>query len=336
MISIAQINSESLLSVAVLDYSGLDFKKLSSQLAKQFLYYEILILTDVKKSKENFIQEHINGCKNTRVILLNDQYQREVLEGVVLDQAIGDIVIFYEAGTDVECIYCIADAVMNGKDFVGVRYNDSGNFSAYVVLSRLFYTLIYLLTGTRIPINLSNTLGVSRNLISAILENGLPHRYLKLTNAQFCYESTILSGGGQRPKTTLRQLWERIAFGFDVLGSASPRLIKFASILALFFALLNGAYIFFVLGIYLFKSNVQEGWATTSLIMASMFSVLFFVLSVIGITCSSIMRQEIQIPRYGVVREITSSGVISTMAQTNVESELSCSAENKVSENGQG
>lgn len=330
-----KLNTESLLSLVVLKYGDIDFKNLSSELDKHFTYYEILFITDVKKSNENYLENHLNELKNIRVILINDTYQREVLEDIAMDQAIGDIVIFYEPGTDLECIYRIAETILKGKDFVGVKYNDSDGFSIYAVLSWIFYKLIYLLTGTRIPTNLSNTLGVSRNLISAISENRLPHRYLKLMNAQFCYESKILPGGGKRPKTTLRQLWERLAFGFDVLGSASPRLIKFASILALSFALINGAYIFYVLSIYLFKSNVQEGWATTSLVMASMFSVLFFVLSVIGITCSSIMRQDRQIARYGVVREITSSGVISTLTQINVETDLDCIAKEQSAKNGQ-
>ena len=312
-------NKDNLITVGIINLIGLSLDDLSAILSEHFAYYEILIVANALDQPVDTLEDSFNKYNNIRCILLNGQYPREILEFVVLEQAIGDLVVLFDPSTDPVYIPIMAAEILGGADFMALQY-EGKFFSIYGILSWFYGWLIYLITGARIPSNLSNSVAISRRITSTINESSPPHRYLKLMNTQLAYKTKILRVKDKQPKITMNQLMERISLGMDVLSSASPRLIKFASVLSLLCAILNGLYLFYVAGVYILLPDVQKGWTTTSLVLATMFCILFFVLSVIGATAGNILRQSMQMPTYGVAHEFSSSEIIYNINQKNVES----------------
>lgn len=79
-----------------------------------------------------------------------------------------------------------------------------------------------------------------------------------------------------------KTLKARYASGMQYLMWRNPRLLRGASLLALIGAVLNVAYAAYVAGVFLFGTNIEPGWASSSLQFSGMFflfSLALFVLS---------------------------------------------------------
>ena len=63
-------------------------------------------------------------------------------------------------------------------------------------------------------------------------------------------------------------------------------------------SLLSFAYSFYVIGVYLFKSDVMPGWTTLSLLISGLFAIMFLILALMGEYLGRLLEESTDRPLY--------------------------------------
>jgi len=107
----------------------------------------------------------------------------------------------------------------------------------------------------------------------------------------------------------------------DIVVSNSTRPLRYLSWLGVIVAGLNVLYIGYIALIYLFKSDVAEGWVTQSMQSAVMFFFLFLTLAVLGEYVGQLLDEVRARPLYVARQERVSSVLIADGERVNVVGE---------------
>jgi len=103
---------------------------------------------------------------------------------------------------------------------------------------------------------------------------------------------------------------------FLVHNSIVP--LRIAGALGLFGSGLSFLYCLYVLGIYLFKSDVMPGWTTISLAVSGLFTMLFLILALLGEYVGRLLEESTDRPLYHVRDEQSSSVMLADLTRRNV------------------
>ena len=98
----------------------------------------------------------------------------------------------------------------------------------------------------------------------------------------------------------------------------SPHPLRIASTLGLIAGFINLLYITYIIGVYLFKDHVAEGWVTTNFQSAVMFFFIFIILIVLSEYVGRILDETRHRPLYYVVDELNSSVSVANKDRRNV------------------
>lgn len=111
----------------------------------------------------------------------------------------------------------------------------------------------------------------------------------------------------------LRYIW----YLLDASISSSFRPLRVLSLFSLFASLINLLFIVYVFIITIIKTDIAEGWITTSLIIGTMFFMLFIILAVISEYVLRILQESRDEPIYFISREID-GGILLSRKKLNV------------------
>lgn len=294
-----------------------DIKLLHSLLHNKYNCFEIVLLNyDVDISNYSNL---LKSLTNLRIIELSSYVDIEVAHTTLIENCIGDYCAIVDLSHDsLEDLEKILEHAEHYDVVVGKREKKMQSFFESIT-SKLFYKTISLFTGIKINSMYSDFFVINRKVINFITKNEDRVKFLKLlkfNNGFSKYEYSYMPLG---KKSSQRTFFENINFTIDVLVNYSHRLIRMATILSLLASASNFLYIFYVLGNYIFKDDIAQGWASSNIYNSTMYFILFLVLSILGEYIRIIIQNQKNAPFYEITDEKSSIALFSD--KKNVDNE---------------
>ncbi len=308
------------------DSSGViaDFiREMTDVLKDRYEHYEIVLVDNGSRDETvSIVRQMMKHHDHIRMVVLSREYDQQVAFTAALESSIGDYVIIMDLNTDPPALVPeMLEKSAAGIDIVTAEVSGRPQQTLlYGVLSRIFYRISNLVTEHRIDLNWSNFVCFSRKTVNAILQIKDRVRYLKYLQLDIGYSHETLryeqiNRHGRRRKT---YFWNRFFFALETLVSNSEKLIRLATSLALMTSLLSAGYIFYALGIRIFRSDVAQGWTSLSIVLSVMFAVMFFILFILGQYIALVYKETRKGPLYHVADEYNSSILFKEMEEKNV------------------
>ena len=295
-----------------------DLLALQSQLAAVFPYHELLLLSQSPIWDKSLLSQ-VGQVPNIRILMLEGSIMPELLERIALREAIGDCIILNQWPFEkalAENLLAAAASLDSGQvEYIGFRYGPAASARR---LERAFEVLFQKATGYRPELSMAVSACYSRILagkINNVTDYTTP---IKLSNLVSRAEKHIIQIEA-RPRG-LKKLIRRACWALEIFGATSPALLNLASFLCFLSALGSAAYAIYVFGIWIFKTNVMEGWTSSNLALSCLLFVLFFTLGLFSIAGSHILRKSQTATLPAVACEISRTDFIAKIT-SNVEME---------------
>ncbi|WP_123042245.1 glycosyltransferase family 2 protein [Cohnella candidum] len=285
--------------------------------------YEIVLIDNGSTDRTGaLIQTLQKQMVNIRLLTLSRHYDEEHARIAALDHCIGDIVVLMDVNFDPPSVIPAMLKQMNGGYDIVIGERTNRNDERFVdrAAAKAFYRISQWLTGFRIDPNQTDFVALSRKTVNSLVQIRDRSRYLKYLKLEVGYKRTTVKYDRiQRNREKKRRgILESFGFAVEMIFTNSDKLLRTVSLLALFVSMINLVYVIYVLLVALFKRNVAEGWTTTSLVNASMFGLLFIILSIIGVYISSILKETKKGPLYYVTDESNSSMIYQNVEKKNI------------------
>lgn len=312
----------SLVVVASQDTANLGawVEKVTALLKDRYTNYE-LILIDNGLSEEAFseVSQQLDSIACVRLLRLSrlSSYDTALFAG--LDSAIGDYVCTFDLGFDsIELIPSLVELGRRTPVVQGVSElkPETTLLTQFGRKAYYWYTKKYL--SIDIPVNATNLACYNRTAVNAMTRTGRSHKHIRhmvrllgFNPIRFSYSPKTGISKNHRIRTGLVQALE-IAVNY----SSHP--LRFATWLGVLAGVLNVIYAFYVVALNLTRSQITEGWTTTSLQLSLMFFVLFFIMVILAEYIGRILA-ETRRESYFVVDEQSSQVSLADENRTNVE-----------------
>jgi glycosyltransferase involved in cell wall biosynthesis len=303
-------------------------EKIVTVLGGHYSYYELIIVDDASRDETSQrAATLLTKYEGLRLFRMATAHGVHICVSAGLDSAIGDYVVVMDPLLDPAEM--IPEIVRKCSATGGVHYGVIENKHAwrplYGVLSALFawYCKRYL----RIDIQRGSASFrvFSRAAINNLVQTRDRSRIMRVLTANaglelhpFAYQPARSTN---RPSGTDEGLFDQINVAFEVLVSSSRHPLRWLSRLGLAASFLNLLYICYIVGIYLFKSTVAEGWITLSMQNAGMFFLLFCLLTVLCEYIGKLHMESQQRPLYSIAEERNSTVLIDSGKRRNIVSE---------------
>jgi len=176
------------------------------------------------------------------------------------------------------------------------------------------------LAGYKIETDWSNFVCFSRRIVNCILQVKDKNRYLKYLSIEYGFTRDHITYKtiNRSKQSRSVNLLKKIDASINMLVSNTNKPIKIAAGLGYLASIANISYIIYVIFVNIFKPDVAEGWTSSSLVLASMFAILFFIMSII---CNYIacIKDEIKTgPLFYIAEEHNSCIIFENINRKNV------------------
>lgn len=292
-------------------------------LEENYTNYELVLVDD--GSSDGSIEIITNSLTHhscVRLICLSRHFGVELAISAGLDSAIGDFVVVMLPNEDPPAeIPDMVSICKSGTGIVtGVRITRSGDPYWSRIGAKTFYWYVNKIVELNIPENSTLFRVLSRQAVNAITQVRDRYRYIRLISnyigySQTEYKYTTINRANRK---THRSLKQSINLAVDLVVANSAHPLRIVSFIGLIAGLLNLLYITYVIGIYIFKEQVAEGWATTNFQSAVMFFFIFVILTVLSEYVGRILEETRHRPLYYVLEEKNSSVMVANADRRNV------------------
>lgn len=303
-------------------------REVTTMLRANYTNYELVLVDD--GSEDATVAQVLlllGQYECIRVLALSRSFGEEAAIAAGLDTAIGDFVVVMLPNTDPPgLVPTLVATARGGHDVVfGVRQRFRREPLLTRLLGRVFYW--YGRRVMKLPLrkNASHFRVMSRRAVNAIIQVRDRARYLRLLSLDvgFAHAPVLYDEIERNPERPRRSLSARIAVSVDMIVANSVHPLRFVTFLGVAGASLNILYAFYVVIIYVAKSDVAEGWTTLSLQSAGMFFLCFLVLTVLSEYVGHILAEVSSRPLYYVREEHNSPVAIADRERRNVVVETS-------------
>lgn len=292
------------------------------QLLEKYGSYEIIVVDNnssdgtVQKIKE--IQKQFS---KVRLLVLSKKHEKEMALTAGFDNCIGDFIFGLNVLTDsARLIDEVLPKLISGQNLVFLRaknYDFIPSTSAAKFLTRILLKVY----SRGLFSDVSYSVALTRKAVNALTKIRRKKRYYEYISASIGFNLVIHYY--QPAKANLKYLKRENVWGIlkrviDASISHSVRPLRFVSFLGIIASFLNLLFLLYVFIVSLIKSSIAEGWITTSVIMGSMFLLLFMILTVISEYLLRILEETRQEPLYFIADEIDSSIFESQREQLNI------------------
>lgn len=306
------MKKDNFISIGIVLNKELEIRRiveLHSLLNDKYNYFEIILLN--YELNTDIYSTLLKKLNNIRILELSSYVDIEIAHTTLIENCIGDYCIIVDLTHDsLEDLENMLEKAEGYDVVIGKREKKIQSFFESIT-SKIFYKTISLFTVIKIDSMYSDFFVINRKVINFITKNEDRIKFLKLlkfNNGFSKYEYLYMPLG---KKSNQRTFLENINFTIDVLVNYSHRLIRMATILSLCTAIFNLFYIVYIFGIYLFKDNVAQGWASSNLYSSMMYFVLFLVLAVFGEYIRMIIQNQKNTPFYEITDEKSSVALFS-------------------------
>lgn len=293
-------------------------------LKRDYSYYEVLIIDNGSTdSSVETIKRLQQEQPNIRLLVLSRRYDMEIAFAAALDNSLGDYVVLMDIRYDPPTVIPqLLEKARSGFDIVIAERNDrSDNTFFQKVFAKLFYRVYGNISGFYFAPNASYFRVLSRRAVNSIIQIKNKTRYLKYFNALVGFTQTHIKYNRiyRKPAAETHEGFLRSAYrAFDVMVSNTIIPLRFASLVGMLASFLNLLFLIYVFVVSLFKEEVTEGWISSSIMSATMFFVLFLLLTVISEYIARILIETKNQPLYFIADEYNSTYLTPNKERINV------------------
>ena len=249
--------------------------------------YEIIVVDNSSKDKTTKILEELtfgnDAVKNLQVFSLTNEVDKNIASWAGVENSLGDYVITLDPEKDdINFIPKIIEKTVPDIDILFVNNNFKLKYNVFdnslILLNKFFLRFI---PKTKINFKGSEFRMISRKVINFIFNYPKPH---------IVFSNLASITGFKKLQIEYNYEFKRIKKNKTILNINNSVIdiikrnhfpIRLASILMLLSSFLNLLYVFYIALVYIFKSNIEEGWTTLSLQLSGMFFLISIVLFII-------------------------------------------------------
>ena len=249
--------------------------------------YEIIVVDNSSKDKTIKILEELTcgnaAVKNLQVFSLTNEVDKNIASWAGVENSLGDYVITLDPEKDdINFIPKIIEKTVPDIDILFVNNNFKLKYNVFdnslILLNKFFLRFI---PKTKINFKGSEFRMISRKVINFIFNYPKPH---------IVFSNLASITGFKKLQIEYNYEFKRIKKNKTILNINNSVIdiikrnhfpIRLASILMLLSSFLNLLYVFYIALVYIFKSNIEEGWTTLSLQLSGMFFLISIVLFII-------------------------------------------------------
>lgn len=286
--------------------------------------FEILVVDN--NSNDGTVDEIISLkslMRNVRILVLSKVYDNEIALTAGLDNCIGDYAILFSLTDDpVEIIPKFIEKLTNGFNIcMGISTHSSKLIKG---LSKTFIDIAQRLSSSGWVYRPNYTMAIDRKAINSITRTRRKSRNFSYINSLIGFKKTSLK---YRPEKAKRENIKNESFFMtmlsiiDIVISNSFKPLRILSFIGIVFSLLYIGYVALIVILYLFfdqKQLIPKGWVTLSIVLGSMFFILFSTLSVISEYLIRILGETRNEPFYFISEEINQSEILPRGKKLNI------------------
>lgn len=285
-------------------------------------HYEIILVDNGSTDKTiERAKALMSNERSIRLLVLADNYSEEVGYYAGLDNAIGDYALLVNLQEDPanQIPQMLSLCTNDGYDLVLMKQTYLTRLPLiYRFLSSLFYMLIRIMTGKFVDNRYSYFTCMNRKVIDSITLEKDRIKFLKFYELQTGFKWTFLEYEVNCKSITVRGLLRSIYSGLERMVATTEKLLRGCGLLAAIVSFGNLIYIVYSLLSWVFNSHLQKGWTSTSVFLASMFCILFFIIAFICEYLSVIYKETKKGPLYHIVEDIDHSHYLKNIIDKNV------------------
>lgn len=280
-------------------------------LSEHYRYYELVIVDNNSTDGTDFLVQSLQKkVPNIRLLRLSRTHDVEIAITAGLDNCVGDYVAVLNARYDPsELIPEMLEKAISGYDVV-IAERECRNDQPFLQrqLAVVFYRIASSLLGYPLQPNATHFRVFSRQVVNSISRIGNKNRYLKYLNALVGFKQTHVTYQRRyrSNKKSDAGLIRSVIAGIDLIISNSAVPLRIASLLGFFSSALSLLYAGYVLVVTVVKQRIAEGWITTNLLSATMFFLLFLILTILSEYVARILDEARERPLYFVAYETNS------------------------------
>ena len=258
-------------------------EEMSEVLRANFDHHEIILVDDGSTDgTAERAEEALTRVDHLRLVRLSRRFGLDAAVSAGLELAIGDWVVVMDPNTDPpNLIPQLVDRARERADMIyGVGEKAPEPFHVRVA-TNLFYWYAHRVMHLPLQRNATHLRVLGRQAVNAILKIQKRELYMRVLSMYIGFRSEPfpykpIDRGGT---TRRRSFGEMVNLAIAITTENSSHPLRVLSLLALTGSVLNVIYATYVILIYLFKSEVAEGWVTLSLQSALQFFLISLVLT---------------------------------------------------------
>jgi glycosyltransferase involved in cell wall biosynthesis len=271
---------------------------------------------------ERTVSRLISQVVSVRYLRLTRPTDFETALMAGLDSAIGDFVVTINPDHDpISEINNLIDACRSGSDLaLGQYWGPHEKKILYKFMNKIFVLASKWFFGVYLAQGVTSFRAISRHGVNALVKVRTRRRYFPLIISDIgLVLSTVpyrqISRSGYSPKL---KIFSAIRAGSSVLVHNSIAPLRIASALGFAGSFIGLLYSFYVMFVYLFKSDVVQGWTTLSLAISLLSSIAFSILGLLGEYLGRLLEESGERPLYHLRDEISSSIMLTGQEKKNV------------------
>lgn len=277
--------------------------------------YEVVVVDNASDDDSVAVLRSLaaeDGLPNLQVYALTKEVDAETASWVGLENALGDFVAAFDAGTDdIAFLTSMLDRAVGGADVVfASNAHKPPQSLAYRFCSFGFNLLYRPFGGIDLEREAPQYRVLSRRVVNFVLQHGQPVVAYRLLPATAGFARAHLAYSAPLHRARKKRLGDGIDRGMRLLLSTTRAPMRLVTALSLFGAVSNLVYSAYVIAVAMLKEDVAPGWTTLSLQQSGMFFLISLVLLVLGEYILHMARLSGEGPLYHVGQEFTSARMV--------------------------
>lgn len=290
-------------------------ERLVADLGKRFKFFEILLIISKKNdSSERLLGRLVSLAPYTRLLIVDGYSGFDDLMVHGFRECIGDIVVM-AAAEELEFLELgqLVDPIIAGSTVLRMKRPNN------TIAGWLGSKLLRVITGFRVDTRFYRTLSVSRQALTELLTSPERLVFFRFTAARGIAGYKVIRVDRPRPRQRLGERLKRIDLGARLVMTAAPRLLRYAAILCALLSLSAFLGLFYSLGVWAFKSEVIEGWTSTTLLLGFWMFTQLGATSILCLGLSRLLDRNTDRADGTIVEEIASGDLFANASFLNVE-----------------
>lgn len=298
-------------------------RDLSRVMQASYRFFEIILVDDGSTDgTRQTVDRLLKDIQRVRYLRLSRPFGRDVALSAGIESAIGDYVVTLDpAGDPVEAVpELVAKCRVNGGIVHGVAENPRVRPGLREVFGSAFRGYCNRRLGVDLKRGAEDFRAMSRQAVNALLQIRVQSRYLRVLTLTLGYHHEFFpyQRTERGTKKSRGSFASELATAIDLLAAHTRHPLRMVTVAGMVGALLNLLYAFYVLGIYLVKPNVIEGWTTLSLQQSGMFFFICLILAVLSEYVGTILGEVRSRPLYFIAHEGNSSVLLEDTVQSSI------------------